>query len=90
MWFSKAFDKVSHANIINKLHQLGFDEQLLGLFSSYLKNRYQSYVYNDCHSSLYQTTCDMPQGSHLGVLLLLYFINDLAALLAVADDLMFI
>jgi len=75
---SKAFDTVSHNILIKKLHQnYGLNETALQLFTSYLTNRKQYTVVNGAKSNYRNIACGIPQGSTLGPLLFIMYINDL-------------
>ena len=85
----KAFDTVNHEIIIRKLQNYGLDRNALAWFQSYLSNRSQKCLVNGKLSDSRPITCGVPQGSIIGPLLFLVYINDLPNCLDLAVPNMF-
>ena len=88
---SAAFDKIWHKGLLSKLNQIGINGKFLQLFQSYLSNRTQITVIDGVKSSEETVQAGCPQGSKLGPLLFIIYINDIqkeleSEILLFADD----
>ena len=74
---SKAFDRVWHDGLIYKLKKFGIHGDLLNWFKDYLTDRQQKVIIRGQHSELGHIKAGVPQGSIVGPMLFLVYINDL-------------
>ncbi len=91
MDFMKAFDKVPHRRLIQKMKSYGISERITNWVRDFLSNRKQRVTVNGHTSSCHNVTSGIPQGSVLGPILFVLYINDMpscveAAAYLFADD----
>ena len=88
----KAFDKVDYSCLLEKLKTIGVHSQEHVWFTYYLFNCHQTIVYDNCKSESLPVFCGVPQGSILGLLIFLVYINSIhqcsenSTVLLYADD----
>ena len=74
---SKAFDTINHKILISKMYHYGIRGNVFKWFESYLSNRKQYVSIDNCNSQFQYINVGVPQGSVLGPLLFLLYVNDL-------------
>ena len=89
--FSKAFHKLPHQHFLRKLEYYGIRENLLKWFESFLTGRTQSVICDGSRSNPIMVSSGIPQGTVLGPLLVLLYVNDFpenlqSSVRLVADD----
>ena len=77
MDFMKAFDKVPHRRLLHKMHRYKISEKVIKWVESFLNNRTQKVIVNGTESKCHHVTSGIPQGSVMGPMLFVIYINDM-------------
>ena len=88
-YFAKAFDTVNHDILLRKLNHYGIRGTVLQWFQSNLSGRKHTIRISETNSELKNITCGVPQGSIVGPLLFLIYINDLSAVSQITFPIMY-
>ena len=76
MDFAKAFDKVPHRRLLYKLKHYGIDHNTLKWIEDFLTSRTQTVIIDGVQSNKINVTSGVPQGTVLGLILIIVYIND--------------